>query len=153
MGTPQGVVRGYSLSKAIFGLSAMLLAFAPTTARRGDAAEVYDSTFAADISRFAPPRPARRPRSRSRSEPQSAALRRSGRRIARVRSCSVRRLPTWPEATCEVLANRPGRIQSGRLFSPDRTFRRRSPIGSRPRQRPPHHRFSARRASISEVSR
>ena len=108
--------------------------------------------FAADISRFAPPRPARRPVGRSRPEPQPAALRRSRRRIARVRSFSVRRLPTWPGATCKVLASRRDQVKSGRLISPDRTFRRRSPIGSRPCQRPRRRRSFARGTPLLEIN-
>ena len=42
MGAPQRAVRGNNLSKVIFGLSAMLLALAPPTARPGRAQEVYD---------------------------------------------------------------------------------------------------------------
>jgi hypothetical protein len=42
MGAPQRAVRGNNLSKVIFGLSGMLLALAPPTARPGRAQEVYD---------------------------------------------------------------------------------------------------------------
>ena len=146
---------GNAFSKIAFGLGAVLLLFAPPMARPGAPKSFTISRFVAAILHFAPPRPARRmPDRQSRSEPQPAALRRSRRRIARVRSFSVRRLPTWPGATCRVLASRlrTNRAQSGRLISPDRTFRRRSRIGSRPCQRPQHRRFSARRASISGIS-
>ena len=132
-----------TFSKIVLGLAAVLLLFAPPTARSGGAAEVYDFQ-----SRSALLRPARRPGSRSRSKPQPAALRRSRRRNVRVRSFSVRRSPIWPEATCKVPASRRDRIQSGRLISPDRTFRRRSPTGCR-RQ---HRRFFARSASVSEIN-
>jgi hypothetical protein len=57
---------------------------------------------AEDILRSAPPLPARRPESRSQSEPRPAALRFSRRRIALVQSSSVSRLPTETQVRAAI---------------------------------------------------
>ena len=153
MATSRRAISGNRPSAVVFGLTAVLLIFAPPTARPGRAAQaIPDFRFCSGYLRSAPPRPARRRESRSRSMSQPAALRISPRRIARVRSFSVRRLPTCPGAICRVLASHRDRVKSGRAISSDRTFRRRSPTGIRPCQRPSHRRRSARRASMSEIS-
>ena len=123
----------------------------PSELRKMELRKITTFRFAAAILRFAPPPPANRQGVLSRLEPQLVALRRFRRRIARVRSYTVRRLPTWRAATCKVLACL-HRTTSGRHISRDPTFRRRSPAGSRAPQRPQRRRYFVRSSLAGAIS-
>ena len=133
-----------TFSKVVFGLAVVLLVFAPPTARSSRAAEVYDFQICNGYFALCAASTCTPTGNQITVKPQPAALRRSRRRIVRVQSFSGRRLPTWPGATCKVLASRRDRAKSGRLISPDRTFPRSSPAGSRPP-------LSFRNGTISKV--
>src|SRR5215469_2616149 len=141
-------VSGNTFSKIVLGLAAVLLLFAPPTARSGGAAEVYDfqichGYFALCAASTCTP---------------------TGKQIT-VKTATGG-TATFPEAdcTCPVvlgpsIANLAGGNMQGSCepprpdtiwstYQPDRTFHRRSPTGCR-RQ---HRRFFARSASVSEIN-
>ena len=150
-GSPRAL-QGNLLARVVFILGAVLLAFAPPTARSGRAAEVFDFQICGGYFALC---------AASTCTPTTKQI--------TVRTATGG-TATFPEAdcTCPVLlgpsiANLAGgnmqgsceppgpATKSGRLISPDRTFRRRSPTGSRRRQRPRHRRFFARRPPLSEI--
>jgi hypothetical protein len=145
-------VRGNVLSRVVFGLAAVLLTFVPPTVRRGAAAEFYDFQICGGYFALC----------------AASTCTPTGKQIT-VKTATGG-TATFPEAdctcpdilgqsianlagaTCKVLASRQNRAKSGRLISPDRTFRRHPPTGSRPCQRPQQRRFFARSTSVAEIN-
>jgi hypothetical protein len=158
MDTPQRVVSGNRWSKVVFGLTTVLLVFAPLTARPGGAAEatprnplgltVCRGYFALCAASTCTPIPNKKIAvntltGRPAYFPQADC------------TCPVilgQSLADLAGAICKVLVSHRDWVNSGRNIRSERTFRRRSPTGFHTSQRTLHRRRSARRASISEIS-